>query len=115
MDQECKECLLKQDEINKKTNRTIGDIYRRMNSIDKNLNNHVVQLTRDIGTIRTNLEWLDKLRQENLVKPANGGKESRRDIVAQTDVDWIKRFFWISVAAIVGLGAALIELLMSKK
>lgn len=63
--------------------------------------NHLYHIEKDVAVIKSEITWLKQ----------NG--ETREDIIAQADVDWIKKFLWIVVTSVAGvIIVGLLNLLM---
>lgn len=80
----------------------LNNIDRRLIAIEsdqkemnKTLTNHFMHLSADYQQLVTDVKWLKEFRAENLrpTYDTNGA-----EIKTQTDVDWLKRFFWIAAA-----------------
>lgn len=85
-------------------------VFRRLDSIDKQLNNHMVHVAKDIGDIKKDIFWICKLREENKVSDKT---ESKEDVKTHTDVAWLKKFFWLVVGAFVsGIASVIVGIIM---
>lgn len=82
------------------------------------LGNHVHTLEIGYAELNKDMSWVkDGLmkhfaRDEKPVKTTDDGKESKEDIKTQTDVDWLKRFFWVGITTVVTSLASLVITLL---
>jgi len=65
----------------------------------------------DISSVRTDIEWIKGDITGKNKDFTNNLKESKADIWTQADVDWLKRFFWVGIGAIVSSIGSLLILL----
>lgn len=87
-------------------------IRSQIESINTNLNNHVVQLTTDIACIKTDVEWLKEIRLKEIERKNTDNTESRSDIMTQTDMTWVKKLIWLVVASVIGsIGTVIFEII----
>ncbi|MFA5153861.1 MAG: hypothetical protein WC554_15020 [Clostridia bacterium] len=104
-------------ELINQINKRLDTIEQCQKSIDTNLGNHVHTLEIGYAGMSKDMEWikdgLAKLFNEDK-KPKNGenNKESKNDIRTQTDVDWLKRFFWLGISTAITSVASLITILL---
>lgn len=101
--------MSKKDYFDEKFNR----IDERFNSVEKDIkeikDNHLAHLGINLEGVMKDIEWLKQKKYDS--------QESKDDIKTQQDVDWLKRFFWVGVGAIISsfisLMATIIHILMN--
>jgi hypothetical protein len=74
------------------------DLSKRLDSIDLKLNNHMEHMAGDLSAMRTDIAWLKEYITKHV---SSDSRESVTEIKTQTDVAWIKRFFWIATTGVV--------------
>lgn len=86
------------------------DIDDKLLKLDKDINNHVHTIGKEMGEMNTryfglekDISWLKNLREEEcrekIIKP--DGKESKEDIQTHTKVGMFEKFFWIVSTALI--------------
>jgi hypothetical protein len=76
-------------------------IENEQREMNKTLNNHYNHLTSNYSTLVADVGWLKEFRTGGIKQEALNLQESKDDIKTQQDVDWLKRFFWIGISAVV--------------
>jgi len=89
--------------------RKFEDTNKRLDKLDKDINNHVQTIGKEMGKMNAlyvglgkDIEWLTKLRSEECNKiKSDGSKESKEDIQTHTKVGMFEKFFWIVSTALI--------------
>ena len=84
-------------------------VNKRLDGLDKDINNHVQTIGREMGKMNArafglekDIKWLTKLRQEEYSRPkTEENKESKEDIQTHTKVGMFEKFFWIVSTALI--------------
>lgn len=89
----------------------IEEIDRKLATLDKDINNHVHTIGKEMGEmnqkyagLNQDILWLKNLREEEcLAKLAKqDDKESKEDIQTHTKVGMFEKLFWIIATALIG-------------